>query len=203
MSGDVSLVREGNGALAADPDQLLYERIQAADEGAFAELYDRYSELIHRVAVGLLRDGAAAEEVTQDVFVSIWTNPAAYQPSRGSVRTWLTMLARRRAIDAIRAAERRQRLTTAAYSDVPPGPTQPDEAVLASDLVAAVRTAVDALPDTQRTAILLAYHDGLTAVQISDRLGIPEGTAKWRLRAGLQRLARRITDDQREDLPWL
>lgn len=191
----MSLGRETNGALAAETDQSLYERLLAADEEAFAELYDRYAELVHVVAVGLLRDRAAAEEVTQDVFVAAWTNPAAYRPDRGSVRTWLTMLARRRAIDAIRAAERRQRLAAAACGTVPPGPTQPEEALLAADLVATVRTAVDALPDAQRTAILLAYHHGLTAVQISDRLGIPEGTAKWRLRAGLQRLARRIADD--------
>ncbi|SHN46290.1 RNA polymerase sigma factor [Cryptosporangium aurantiacum] len=193
------LAPEGNGILAAETDQLLYERVQAADEAAFAELYDRYAELVHVVAVSLLRDRAAAEEVTQDVFVSMWTNPGAYQPERGSVRTWLTMLARRRAIDAVRAAESRQRLTTAAYSAVPPGPTPPDEAVLTSDLVATVRTAVDTLPDAQRTAILLAYHDGLTAGEISARLGIPEGTAKWRLRAGLQRLARRVTDDGHPD----
>ena len=122
------------------------------------------------------------------IFVSIWERPGAFDPERGSLRTWLGTLAHRRAVDYVRREEARRRRTEREASRAV---SAPDVEELATALVTAerVRAALDTLPGDQRRAIQLAYFGGKTYRQVAEVLGIPEGTAKSRLRLGLRRIA--------------
>jgi len=167
----------------------LRARLLAGEEAALTELYDRYGALVFGVAARLVRDPASAEDVSQEVFAHVWSRPAAFDPGCGTLRGWLTTLAHRRAVDAVRRAVREQRCAVA-HGGLSPSPPDPADCAVAAAVASGVWSAVDALPATQRTPILLAYAGGLTARQIAERLGIPEGTVKSRLRLGLRRLAR-------------
>jgi len=136
----------------------------------------------------VIGDARAAEDVSQDVFVTFWERPDAFDPDRGSLRTWLGTLAHRRAVDHVRREEARRRR---AIKDAARPATTPDVEEMAIALVTAerVRSALDTLPDDQRRAIHLAYFGGKTYRQVAEVLGIPEGTAKSRLRLGLRRIA--------------
>jgi RNA polymerase sigma factor (sigma-70 family) len=163
-------------------------RLADGDETALGEVYDQFSSFVHGLALRVIGDPRAAEDVTQDVFVAIWEKPTAFEPGRGSLRTWLATLAHRRAVDYVRREEARRRR---AQREANLPSTTPDVEEMALALVTAerVRAALDTLPDEQRQAIDLAYFGGRTYRQVAEVLGIPEGTAKSRLRLGLRRVA--------------
>jgi RNA polymerase sigma-70 factor (ECF subfamily) len=160
----------------------------AGDEGALNEIYDQFSSFVYGLALRVIGDARAAEDVSQDVFVTVWERPGSFDPDRGSLRTWLGTLAHRRAVDHVRREEARRRR---AIKDAARPQTTPDVEEMAMALVTAerVRAALATLPDEQRRAIQLAYFGGKTYRQVAEVLGIPEGTAKSRLRLGLRRIA--------------
>ena len=164
------------------------DRLIAGEEGALNEIYDQFSSFVYGLALRVIGDARAAEDVSQDVFVSVWERPDAFDPHRGSLRTWLGTLAHRRAVDHVRREEARRRR---AIKDAARPVSTPDVEEMALALVTAerVRSALDTLPDEQRRAIQLAYFGGKTYRQVAEVLGIPEGTAKSRLRLGLRRIA--------------
>jgi RNA polymerase sigma factor (sigma-70 family) len=164
------------------------DRLIAGEEGALNEVYDQYSSFVYGLALRVIGEARAAEDVSQDVFVAVWERAGAFDPDRGSLRTWLGTLAHRRAVDHVRREEaRRRRAIRAAARPV----STPDVEEMALALVTAerVRSALETLPDEQRRAIQLAYFGGKTYRQVAEVLGIPEGTAKSRLRLGLRRVA--------------
>jgi RNA polymerase sigma factor (sigma-70 family) len=164
------------------------ERVVAGDDLALREVYDQYASFVYGIAARVIGDPRAAEDVSQDVFVHFWERPAAFDPERGSLRTWLGTLTHRRAVDHVRREEaRRRRVAREASRAVP----TPDVEEMAAALLTAerVRAALDALPDEQRHAVQLAYFGGKTYRQVAETLGIPEGTAKSRLRLALGRMA--------------
>jgi RNA polymerase sigma-70 factor (ECF subfamily) len=168
-------------------DELLIDRLARRDERALALLYDRHGPSAFALACRVTGDRHAAEEVVQEAFLSLWRGAATYRPERGAGRTWLLAIVRHRAIDVVRAREARPRTTT--IDDLPLADrTDPAEAALAALRGAAVRAAVAALPPAQRAAVELAYFAGLSYPEVSDRLGIPLGTVKSRLRLALERL---------------
>ena len=169
-------------------DVRLHERLLAGDDDALAEAYDRWSTLVHSLAMRITADHAAAQDVTQDVFVHLWQYPDRYDPHRGALRGWLCLHARSRAIDWLRRRGAQHRHHTAAAAIAPP-PAEVDDGILCQTVTKVVREAVAALPDPQREAVLLAYYQGRTYREVARDLGIPEGTAKWRLRTALSRLA--------------
>jgi RNA polymerase sigma factor (sigma-70 family) len=164
------------------------DRVVAGDDTALREVYDQYSSFVYGLAVRVIGDTRAAEDVSQDVFVSFWERPAAFDPERGSLRTWLGTLTHRRAVDHVRREEARRRR---AEREAGRAVAAPDVEEMATALLAAerVRAALDTLPDDQRRAVQLAYFGGQTYRQVAETLGIPEGTAKSRLRLGLRRIA--------------
>jgi RNA polymerase sigma factor (sigma-70 family) len=181
----------GQGVREIRPSQWEAEvraRLAAGDDAALGEVYDQFSSFVHGLALRVIGDPRAAEDVTQDVFVAIWEKPTAFEPGRGSLRTWLATLAHRRAVDYVRREEARRRR---AQREANRPSATPDVEEMALALVTAerVRTALDTLPDEQRQAIDLAYFGGRTYRQVAEDLGIPEGTAKSRLRLGLRRVA--------------
>ena len=171
----------------ADPTALM-ERVQHGDRAAFSDLYDALAPQVFGTIKRVLRDPAMSEEVTQEVFVEIWTTAARFDASRAKVSTWAITMARRRAVDRVRR-EQSQRDRLADLQQQPTDtPDQPD-AVVASTLdSAAVSTALEQLPDDQREVIQLAFIDGLAHGAIAEQLGLPLGTVKGRVRGGLKRL---------------
>ena len=180
--GEMTVERAGDWELG------VRKRMASGDESALTEVYDQYASFVYGLALRVIGDPRAAEDVSQDVFVSVWERPEAFDPERGSLRTWLGTLAHRRAVDYVRREEARRRRTE---RDASRRTTVPDVEEIAVALVTAerVRDALDLLPDDQRRAIQLAYFGGKTYRQVAEVLGIPEGTAKSRLRLGLRRIA--------------
>jgi RNA polymerase sigma-70 factor (ECF subfamily) len=176
------------------------DRLIARDPSVMSELYDQFGSYVFGLAARVIGDRHAAEDVTQDVFMSIWERPEAFEPSRGRLRTFLGTLAHRRAVDVVRREEARRRR---AARDAATGVPIPDVGELAMAIVAAeqVRAEVDRLPREQREAIELAYFGGRTYRQVAEELGIPEGTAKSRMRLGLSRIAQAL-EAQGADLAW-
>lgn len=171
-----------------------WDRLVAGEESVFAQLYDEYAPLVLQVAYRITGDRAAAEDVVQEVFVHVWRRAVDFDASRGSVRTWLSMIARRRAVDRVRSDTAWRRRTEAEARDVEDrGPDRPvvdpAEQAVAADLAATVRRVLAALPVEQQLAIRLAYFEGHSYRHIATLLGIPEGTAKSRMRLALARLA--------------
>ncbi len=167
-------------------DALLAARLAAGDERALAEAFDRLASSVYSGALRVLGNGSAAQDVVQDVFVELWSHPGRYDPAAGSLRTYLIVLARHRAVDLVRSElrriarqERHHRLTPG------PHPEVPGDQMLADDMAAAIRDAVRTLPDGQRRVVELAYFEGLTYREVALAAGIPEGTAKSRLRLAL------------------
>jgi RNA polymerase sigma factor (sigma-70 family) len=172
----------------SDWERDVRDRIVARDDSALTEVYDQFASFVYGLALRVIGDPRAAEDVSQDVFVGIWQRPEAFDPQRGSLRTWLGTLTHRRSVDYVRREEARRRR---AEREASRAVVTPDVEEMATALVTAerVRAALDVLPAEQRRAIQLAYFEGKTYRQVAEVLGIPEGTAKSRLRLGLRRIA--------------
>ncbi len=179
------------------------ERIRAGDDTALGAVYDRYGALVHGIAVQLL--GAdQANDVTQDVFVHLWDHPDAYDADRGGLRGFLSVVARRRAIDVIRSAQRRRAREERSVTERPAELRGVEDVALTGVCAERVRVAIETLPAPQRQAIELAYFGGMTFRDVARATGTAEGTAKSRLRLGLARLAKELSD-QRDlvgDMAW-
>jgi len=163
-------------------------RLVARDPAALTEVYDQFGSYVFGLAARVIGDRRAAEDVTQDVFLSVWERPEVFDPERGRLRTFVGTLAHRRAIDYVRREEARRRRSA---RDAAGALTVPDVDEMAMAIVTAeqVRAEVERLPADQREAIELAYFGGRTYRQVAEELGIPEGTAKSRMRLGLRLVA--------------
>ncbi|MEP7203464.1 MAG: sigma-70 family RNA polymerase sigma factor [Ilumatobacteraceae bacterium] len=168
----------------------LVARIAVGDDRALQTVYERYSPLVYGLARRVTASTALAEEITQEVFVYLWQNPDRFDADKGTLRAFLGALTHRRAVDEVRRNTRRAAREDRVGSDA----TNLALLEIGNDLersqtAGRVRAAVSGLPDDQREAVLLAYFGGCTFRQVAERLGIPEGTAKSRLRLGLSKLA--------------
>jgi RNA polymerase sigma factor (sigma-70 family) len=182
------VAEDGRDLQASDWEPTIRARLVAGDEDALGEVYDQFASFVYGIAFRVIGDARAAEDVAQDVFMKLWEQPIGFEPRRGSLRTWLGTLAHRRAVDCVRREEAKRRT---AARDATRSAVAPDVEEMAMALVTAerVRSALDALPEEQRVAIQLAYFGGRTYREVAQVLGIPEGTAKSRLRLGLHRIA--------------
>jgi RNA polymerase sigma-70 factor (ECF subfamily) len=174
---------------ARGTDALLAGRLAAGDDLALAEIFDSLASAVYGAALDVLGGGAAAQDVVQDVFVELWSHPGRYDPAAGTLRTYLVVLARHRAVDLVRSEFRRAARQERHYRLMPGQrlPSPCDE-VLAAEAVCVVRDAVRLLPSDQRRVVELAYFEGLTYREVALAAGIPEGTAKSRLRLALAKL---------------
>ena len=166
---------------AASPDTALVSAIRAGDQNAMAALYDRYSSIVYSVALRVLGDTGAAEDVQQDVFMQLWRNPGTFDASRGNLGAWLAVIARNRAIDALRKRKPEDDVEDVVLSVVPDMAAEADR----SRIAVKVRELLAAMPAAQRTALEMAYYEGLTHTEIAAKTGEPLGTIKTRIRAGL------------------
>lgn len=164
-------------------------RIKHGDRDALGELYDRYASLALGVALRVVRDRDAGEDVVHDAFVAAWRRINSFDPERGSVRSWLLTIVRNRAIDRVRGLRPSMDLTDAdeqALLRTEADPTLTDAIErMGND---ALRAAIEQLPDEQRQAIELAYFQGHTYREIATLTSVPTGTANGRLRLALAKL---------------
>ena len=170
-------------------DALLAARLAAGDDRALADVFDQLAPSVYGGALRVLGNGTAAQDVVQDVFVELWSHPERYDPAAGSLRTYLIVLARHRAVDLMRSELRRVARQERHYWLTPANPpgTASDE-VMAAETASVVRAAVRLLPDGQRQVVELAYFQGLTCREVASAMGIPEGTAKSRIRLAMAKL---------------
>jgi RNA polymerase sigma-70 factor, ECF subfamily len=176
-------------------DRAALARMARGDEGGLAELYDRHARLVFSLALRILQNRADAEDVVQEVFAQVWTQARRYEGERGSVAGWMLMMARSRAIDRLRARRARPEAagqTPDTQNMADRSPTQ-DVLLLSNEEVGKLRQALDALPAVQRTALELAYYEGLTHAEIADRLSEPLGTIKTRIRQAVIKLRESLT----------
>ena len=167
-------------------DDELVRRLGLGDEVALAAAYDRFAAMVHAVATRVCGERHAAEDVTQQVFLQLWTSPGTFDGHKGGLRGWLAVLAHRRAVDWVRREAVRSRPSYARVDDSAPSA---EEQALDATVARRVAAAVDQLPETYREVVRMLYYEELPVRVIADRLGIPEGTTKTRLRAARQRLA--------------
>ena len=187
---DVSLKEDAYNRL---DDEALMRRVASCDLEAFRALYDRYNSLVYSTTLRMVRDVYLAQDMVQEVFLRIWRKPESYVAQRGRFAIWLTSVARNRAVDEIRSRGRRYRHETASPEEQErelAGPDQDDPA-LTAELTDQRRQILDALaelPVEQRQVIELAYFGGLTQQEIAQRLSLPLGTVKTRVRLGMRKL---------------
>jgi RNA polymerase sigma-70 factor, ECF subfamily len=170
-------------------DSVLAARLGAGDERALAEILDAHGRAVYRAALPVVGSEAAAQDVVQDVFVELWCHPGRFDPTLGTFRTYLTLCARHRAHDVLRS-ELRRAGREGRHLRLLPEPREPSpvEQLADAETASAVRDAVRSLPPDQRQVVELAYFGGLSYRDVARRVGIPEGTAKSRLRLALARL---------------
>lgn len=197
-------------------DAALVREVVGGSEGALAELYDRHVDAVFATASRLTTDRQVVEEVVQETFLALWNRAELFDPGSGSLVTWLRTIARNRTVDRLRAAGRRPNLVPLSATS---GEDEGDGAALdrlvlsgtvlggaeiglgpegelaATELRQTLREALAVLPETERTAIVLAYREDLTQTEIAERLGWPLGTVKTRTRRALLRLREALADE--------
>jgi RNA polymerase sigma-70 factor (ECF subfamily) len=170
-------------------DAVLAARLVAGDDYALAEAFDALARSVYASALGVLGDKSAAQDVVQDVFIELWARPDRYDPAAGTLRAYVTVLARHRAVDLVRSELRRVARQERSHRLRPATPAAGvDDELMAAETVSLVRAAVQRLPASQRQVVEKAYFEGLTYREVARAVGIPEGTAKSRLRLALAKL---------------
>jgi RNA polymerase sigma-70 factor (ECF subfamily) len=181
---------------AARTDEELIADLGRGDAEALGLLYDRYRRLAMAVAYRILDDATAAEDCLQDAFVQVWRNHTSFHPERGSVKSWLLTIVRNAAIDRHRGREGRAR------QDRPIDEVEyllgenddPHQQAVESLQAEEIQTAIKSLPDEQREAITLAFFNGLTHQEIAERMDVPLGTVKGRMRLGLKKMRQQLIE---------
>lgn len=168
----------------------LLARIAAGDQSALAEFYDASSAKVFGLAMKILADRTAAEEVTMDVYTQVWRRASTYDTERGTPGSWLMTLAKTRAIDRFRSSylERGRQVPLDQAAELPGDAATPEQYSADLERQRLVQEAMASLSAEQRQAIALAYYWGLSQSEIADRLRLPLGTVKTRMRLGMIRL---------------
>ena len=189
---------------ALDQDALLVESIARGETRGLERAYERYSRGVYSLAVRLLADGPAAEEVVQETFLKLWRQPSAYQPNRGRLLPWLLGVAHHHAVDLLRRRqlEQRHRVTASPHPNgdglvdlvdslgLVSNEGDPQANASGFDQRQVVERALSQLPVEQRMPLECAYYRGMTQLEVATLLGVPLGTIKTRMRLGLQQLRR-------------
>jgi RNA polymerase sigma-70 factor, ECF subfamily len=174
-------------------------RMDLSHPAAFARIYDEHAGGVYGAALRVLGNPATAQDVAHDVFLRFWRDPSRFDAARGDLGAYLRLMARSRALDLWRSAQAAGRATDrmkiAAGRDAPRAEEQPDAHAEHGERRRTLRAALGTLPAPQREAVVLAYWGGLTADEIARRAGVPVGTAKSRVRLGLQRMRAELERD--------
>jgi RNA polymerase sigma-70 factor (ECF subfamily) len=175
-------------------DEEVMQLVQRGRPNAFELLYDRHGGAAFSLAYRMVGGRAAAEDVVQEAFLSIWRSRLRYEPARGSVRTWVLGIVHNRAIDALRrnVAQDRRRADFEGVEEQREAPERTEVEVARRQEATSVRSAIGELPDEQSRVIQLAYFGGFSHTEIAEMLDTPVGTVKGRMRLGLEKLSRSL-----------
>lgn len=165
-------------------DEALILAVLSGDQAAMAQLYDRYSSVVYAVALRVLGETGAAEDVLQEIFMQVWRNPASFQASRGNLAPWLAVITRNRAVDVLRKRRPQTEISENLLSIDQDLASETDR----GRAVEKVRAVLKDMPPAQRSALEMAYFEGYSHSEISEKTGEPLGTVKTRIRAGLSKL---------------
>ena len=184
-------------------DEALVALVARGDDGALGELYDRVGRIAYGLAMRVLRDDRLAEDAVQEGFLAVWRSAAAFRAERAKASTWILTLVHRRAVDLVRREERRRAEPLTEETAVREGGAAEatDEAAWLRFERERVQAALRQLPDVQRETLELAYYGGYSQSELAERLGVPLGTIKSRMFAGLARL-RELLDESTEEGSW-
>jgi RNA polymerase sigma factor (sigma-70 family) len=194
----------GNAYRGLRDDQLV-ELVAQNDADALEALYERYGRAAYSLARRILTEETLAQDVVQEVFLSLWRDARRFDAGRGTVATYLLSMTHHRAVDVVRREEklRRWRTTDEALEYRPDPTARVEEEVEVAERRAEVRAALAELPPAQREALLLAYFGGYTQREVAALIGVPLGTVKTRMAAGLRKLEAALRDAGREEQhPW-
>ena len=169
-------------------DRELAARLASGDEAALREIYREHVAAVNGLALRVLSNEALAEEVVQDVFVRLWEQPGRFDADRGRMRAFLLSMTHSRAVERVRLEESLRRRHTAAGREPIEVADDPANVTESRDVGHAVRAALAELPSVQRLPIEMAYFDGMSYRQVAVELGEAEGTVKYRIRVGMQKL---------------
>jgi RNA polymerase sigma-70 factor (ECF subfamily) len=170
-------------------DAGLVSALIAGDEQAMARIYDNYSSLVYSVALRVCGESGAAEDILQEVFMQLWRNPAAFDSRRGSLPAWLAVITRHRAIDALRKRRPESDLEDVVVSSSTNLANETERNLT----VEKIRETLGGMPPAQRTALEMAFFEGLTHSEIAAKTGEPLGTIKTRIRSGLLALREAVS----------
>lgn len=168
-------------ATMGESDDELVERMTRGDRAALGFLYERYARDVHRVTYAFTRDAHLSADLVHDVFIEVWRRCTHYQPSRGSVKSWILIRARSRALDRLRSASTKREVTGVEPETVGQSVTPSFESM-------SLPKALEHVSEEERAILMLGYFEGLTCVEIGERLGIPVGTVKSRTRNAMFKL---------------
>ena len=184
-------------------DEALVALVARGDDSALGELYDRVGRVAYGIAYRILRDERLAEDAVQEGFLAVWRSAATFRAERAKASTWIVTLVHRRAVDIVRKEERRRAepLQAEARPETPDPSGSAEDAAWLGFERDRVQAALRTLPDAQREAIELAYYGGYSQSELAERLGLPLGTIKSRMFAGLARL-RELLDDTESEGSW-
>jgi RNA polymerase sigma factor (sigma-70 family) len=185
-------------------DRQLVELVARKDAGALEALYGRYGRAAYSLARRILTEEALAQDVVQEVFLSLWRDAGRFDAGRGSVATYLLSMTHHRAVDVVRREQHLRRWRTADQAlEGEADPAAPvEDQVESAQRRAEVRAALAGLPAAQREAVALAYFGGYTQREVAALVGVPLGTVKTRMAAGMRRLKASLQDAGREEQPW-
>jgi RNA polymerase sigma-70 factor (ECF subfamily) len=190
------------GAAPVDPLARVVADVASGDRAAFRALYDATCSRVFGLSLQILRDRSAAEEATVDVYEQIWRQAPRFDSTKGSVPTWITSMARTRAIDLRRTRSRTQERETALddgqMERLAESERDPVDASVERERARRVRSALEALPREQRRAVEAAFFGGLSHTEIAAALGQPLGTVKTRIRSALSALRRALAIHESE-----
>jgi RNA polymerase sigma-70 factor (ECF subfamily) len=176
------------GKSVVPPDAIMMSAIRSGDEQAMAQLYGHYSAIVYSVALRVLGDSAAAEDVQQEVFMQLWRSPGIFDSGRGSLPGWLAVIARNRAIDLLRKRRRETDIADVLLC------CDPDilRGMEWTGALGKIQGALELMPLAQRSALEMAFFEGRTHTEIAEKTGEPLGTIKTRIRAGLLALRKAL-----------
>ena len=186
-------------------DGQLVELVAQQDAGALEALYDRYGRAAYSLARRILTEETLAQDVVQEVFLSLWRDARRFDAGRGTVATYLLSMTHHRAVDVVRREEnlRRWRTSDEGLELAPDPKARVEDEVEASERRAEVRAALKDLSEPQRQALLLAYFGGYTQREVAALVGVPLGTVKTRMAAGMRKMKEALSDAGREEQqPW-
>ncbi|MHB1936760.1 MAG: sigma-70 family RNA polymerase sigma factor [Acidobacteriaceae bacterium] len=162
-------------------DRQLMDQLRRRQPDALSRMYDQYSTMVYSIAMRVLRDGAAAEDVMQEVFLKLWQQPETFTDHRGSLCGWLAVVTRNRAIDRIRGSRRFENVEDLHLANPVDMGTEAERNIM----LAKVRAAMETMPVDQRRALEMAFFEGQTHTEIAAQTGQPLGTIKTRIRSAL------------------